>query len=79
MTRLDIFNKVSNVFKEVLEDENLVIKESYNSSDIDEWDSLVHIMLIVETEKEFNINFLSSELSKWKNIGEMITAIESKI
>jgi len=79
MNRKDIFNKVSRIFKDVIEDENLTIKESYTSNDIPEWDSLVHIMLIVETEKKFNIKFLSSEISKWEDIGEMITAIESKI
>ena len=36
-------------------------------------------MLVVETEKEFKLKFLSSEIAKWKNIGEMITAIESKL
>ncbi len=79
MNRTDIFNKVSRIFKDVIEDEELSIEESFNSSDIPEWDSLVHIMLIVETEKKFNIKFLSSEISKWKDIGAMITAIESKI
>lgn len=79
MNRKEIFNKVSIIFKDVIEDKELIIEESYNSSDIPEWDSLVHIMLIVETEKEFNIKFLSSEISKWKDIGAMITAIESKV
>jgi acyl carrier protein len=79
MNRKDIFNKVSEVFIDVLEDEKLVIHEDYNADDIDDWDSLTHIMLIVETEKKFNIKFLSSEITSWKDIGAMITAIESKI
>ena len=79
MNRKDIFNKVARIFKDVIEDEELTVNESYNSNDIPEWDSLVHIMLIVETEKKFNIKFLSSEISNWKDIGEMITAIESKV
>ena len=40
-------------------------------------DSLNDIMLVVETEKTFQLKFLSSEISNWENIGDMITAIES--
>jgi len=79
MKREEIFKKVSIVFQEVLEDDNLVISEDQGAEDIDEWDSLTHIMLIVETEKAFQLKFLSSEISNWKNIGEMITAIEEKL
>lgn len=79
MNRQEIFKKVSNIFKEVLEDENIVISENQGAKDIDEWDSLTHIMLVVETEKTFQLKFLSSEISNWKNIGDMITAIESKL
>jgi acyl carrier protein len=78
MNRTDVFNKVQEVFREVLEDEELIIKEDYNSEDIDDWDSLTHIILVVEIEKTFNMRFLSSEISNWKDIGAMITAIESK-
>tara|TARA_B110000967_G_scaffold170739_1_gene180877 strand:+ start:2129 stop:2365 length:237 start_codon:yes stop_codon:yes gene_type:complete len=78
MNRTDVFNKVQEVFREVLEDEELIIKEDYNSEDIDDWDSLTHIMLVVEIEKTFNMRFLSSEISNWKDIGAMITSIESK-
>ena len=79
MKREEIFKKVSIVFQEVLEDDNLVISEDQGAEDIDEWDSLTHIMLIVETEKAFQLKFLSSEISNWKNIGEMIDAIEEKL
>jgi acyl carrier protein len=76
MNRTDVFNKVQEVFREVLEDEELIIKEDYNSEDIDDWDSLTHIILVVEIEKTFNMRFLSSEISNWKDIGAMITAIQ---
>ena len=79
MNRTEIFNKVQEVFREVLEDEELIIKEEYNASDIDEWDSLTHILLVVETEKKFDVKFLSSEIANWKDIGAMISAIQTKI
>jgi acyl carrier protein len=79
MKREEIFKKVSIIFQEVLEDDDIVISEDQGAKDIDEWDSLTHIMLVVETEKEFQLKFLSSEIANWNNIGEMITAIESKL
>jgi acyl carrier protein len=78
MTRNEIFENVERVFRDVLENEDLIIKESYNAYDVDEWDSLTHIMLVVEIEKRLDISFLSSEITEWKNIGEMISCIESK-
>tara|TARA_B100000795_G_scaffold234805_1_gene194137 strand:+ start:6816 stop:7055 length:240 start_codon:yes stop_codon:yes gene_type:complete len=79
MKREEIFKKVCIIFQEVIEDDNLLIREEQNADDIDEWDSLTHIMLVVEIEKAFQLKFLSSEISKWKNIGEMITAIHDKL
>ena len=79
MKREEIFKKVSIIFQEVLDDNDIVISEDQGAKDIDEWDSLTHIMLVVETEKEFQLKFLSSEIANWNNIGEMITAIESKL
>ena len=79
MKREEIFKKVSIIFQEVLDDNDIVISEDQGAKDIDEWDSLTHIMLVVETEKAFQLKFLSSEIANWNNIGEMITAIESKL
>ena len=79
MKRQEIFKKVCIIFQEVLEDDNIIISEDQGAEDIDEWDSLTHIMLVVETEKAFQLKFLSSEISNWKNIGNMITAIEGKL
>jgi acyl carrier protein len=78
MNRKEIFNKVEEVFKDVLEEDFSEIKESYGAADVDGWDSLTHIMLIVETEKKFNIKFLSNEIVSWDNIGEMIDCIQQK-
>lgn len=78
MERSDILKKVNDVFIDVLE-EDMLIKEEYSANDVDGWDSLTHIMLIVETEKKFNIKFLSSEIMSWENVGKMIDCIEEKL
>ena len=78
MKRNEILKKVNEVFIDVLEEE-ISIKEEYSSYDVDGWDSLNHIMLIVETEKKFNIKFNSSEITSWENVGKMIDCIEEKL
>jgi len=78
MERSEILKKVNDIFIDVLEEE-ILIKEEYSSYDVDGWDSLNHIILIVETEKKFNIKFNSSEIISWENVGKMIDCIEKKL
>ena len=78
MERIKKLKKVNEVFIDVLEEE-VLIKEEFSSNDVDGWDSLTHIMLIVEIEKNFQIKFLSSEIVSWKNVGEMIDCINEKL
>ena len=78
MERSEILKKVNDIFIDVLEEE-ILIKEEYSSYDVDGWDSLNHIILIVETEKKFNIKFNSIEITSWENVGKMIDCIEEKL
>ena len=67
------------IFQEVFDDENLKIKREFSSKDIEDWDSLAQINLIVAMEKEFNLKFNIAEISSLENIGDMIDLIERKI
>ena len=78
MERNEILKKVNEVFIDILEEE-VSIREDYSAHDVDGWDSLTHIIIIVETEKKFNIKFLSSEIISWENVGKMIDCIEEKL
>ena len=75
---INYLNEVQNIFRDVLENESLEITKATCADDIDEWDSLNHIYLIVEIESHFNIKFTSTEIQKWKNVGEMIQALKLK-
>ena len=78
MTLSEIILKVNNVFKDVFDDENLIIDRNTSSDNIEDWDSLNHIILIVEIEKKLSIRFNSGEISTFKNVGEMCDAILKK-
>ena len=78
MERNEILLQINKIFKDTLDNENIVIEETTQASDIDEWDSLTHIMLVVTIEKKFKIKFNSKEILSWRNIGEMINSLIEK-
>ena len=75
----EIIEKIEPIFKEIFDDEILNINKDSNSDNIDGWDSLNHILLIVGIEKELNIRFSSGEIASYKNVGEMCEAISEKL
>jgi acyl carrier protein len=79
MEKKQILKEVNDIFIDVLDNEQIVLSEATTAEDIDEWDSLTHIQLIVAIEKHFKIKFTSSEIREWKNVGEMILSIEPKL
>ncbi len=70
-----IIEKLTEVFRDVFDDESIVINENTTSSDIEEWDSIEHINLIGAVEDEFSLTFKMKEVSGMKNVGEMIDII----
>ncbi len=79
MERSEIMKKVNDIFIDVLDNEDIVIADSTTSQDIEEWDSLSHIQLIVAIEKVFGIKFSSFEISSWIDVGEMLDCIQKKL
>lgn len=75
MTRNEIMEQVQEIFCDVLDNEDIVLVDTTTSDDIEEWDSLTHIQLVVGIEKCFKLKFTSIEISSWKNVGEMCEAI----
>ena len=78
MKRNEIISQINQIFIDTLDDEDIVINESTKANDIDEWDSLTHIMLVVAIEKHFKITFTSEEITSWDNVGVMIDSILEK-
>lgn len=79
METTEILKDVNQIFIEVLDDDNIVLHNETTADDVEEWDSLTHIQLIVAVEKHFKIRFTSAEIRGWKNVGEMCEAIKKKL
>ena len=78
MEKNEILAKVQEIFKDVLDNEDIVLSPETTADDIDEWDSLSHVQLVVAIEKEFKIKFTSREILSWSNVGDLIDCIARK-
>lgn len=79
MERNKIFETLNEIFIDVLDLDECKLTDETSANDIEEWDSLSHIQLIVAIEKAMKIKFTSLEIMKWKNVGEMVDSIQEKI
>lgn len=60
------------VFREVLEDDGIVVEESSTAKDVPGWDSLNHIYIVVGIEKRFKVKFTSTQIQSWKCVGDIL-------
>lgn len=70
-----VLKKVQEIFRDVMDNDEIVLSDFTTSNDIEEWDSLAHIQLIVAIEKEFGLKFTSKQILSKKNIGEIVDNI----
>ena len=78
MDRNEMLKQVNDIFINILDNEEIVLSEETTANDIEEWDSLTHIQLVVAIEKHFKIRFTSKEIQSWKKVGEMFDCIIGK-
>lgn len=78
MGKNEILAEVQDIFRDVLDNEDIELANETVADDIEEWDSLSHIQLIVAIEKHFKVKFTSKEILGWKNVGEMVDCIAAK-
>jgi acyl carrier protein len=79
MANENILKELQPIFCDVFDDDDLVPSEEMTAADVDTWDSLSHIRLIVAVEERFGIKFTSAEVSAFGNVGEFASSIAAKV
>ncbi len=80
MERTEILKKLNEIFIDVMDlDEDFVLTEDMIADDIEEWDSLSHIQLMVAIEKNFGIKFTAKEILEWEDVHDCVDSIEAKL
>ena len=74
----EILAQTTEIFKDVLDNDDITLTPETTADDIEEWDSLSHIQLIVAIERHFKIRFSTAEITSYKNVGEMVEGIQKK-
>lgn len=74
----DHLSDLNEVFRDVFDNEELQVERETTARDVDHWDSLMHVKLILAVERAFKVRFSSSEVASLKNVGELLDLIESK-
>ena len=76
---MNLMNRLTQVFREIFDDDALVLEDTTVARDVPGWDSLTHVSLIVAIEREFKIRFTSGEITKLENVGALRKLVESKL
>jgi acyl carrier protein len=74
----EILQRLNNTFQEVFDDEDLRVSRETTAANVDGWDSLMHVRLILSIEKEFKVRFSSSEVAALKTVGDLADLIAAK-
>ena len=74
-----LIDQLTIIFRNVFNDETILLNNKMTANDISSWDSLSHMLMITEVENKFSIKFTLREINKLKNVGTLIELIESKL
>ena len=79
MQQQDIYTQLTAIFRDIFDDDSLVLNPGLTASDVPEWDSFNHINLIVAVEAKFGIKFQTAELESVNTVGHLADLIQSKL
>jgi len=79
MTNDEILAELQEIFRDILDQPDLVLTPESNANNVEDWDSLAHINLVTSIEKKYKIKFALGELQELKNVGDMIDLIQVKL
>jgi acyl carrier protein len=78
MDQPQIYARLTELFEDVFDEDSITLTPELSAKDVDGWDSLTHIRLILTIEKAFKIKFSTSEIGKLQNVGDLVALIEAR-
>jgi acyl carrier protein len=79
MTEQEVYARLTGIFRDVFDDEDLVVRPELTAADVAEWDSLSHVRLILSVEREFHTRFPVAEIANLQNVGELVSVISRRV
>ena len=76
MTEVEVYTKLKHVFDDVFDDESIEVTPLLTAKDVDGWDSLTHIRLLLTVEKTFKVRFSTAEIGNFQNVGDLAALIQ---
>ncbi len=73
-----LLERLNEVFRSVFDDPDLTVSSATTAKDVPGWDSIVHITLVIEIERTFNVKFQMSEIEKLRNVGDLLSILAAK-
>jgi acyl carrier protein len=78
MDEVQIYDRLTQIFEDVFDEDSIKVTPELSAKDVDGWDSLTHIRLILTIEKAFKIKFSTSEIGKLQNVGDLVALIKAR-
>jgi acyl carrier protein len=79
MTEAEIYSQLKRIFADIFDDETIQLTPELTGKDVDGWDSLTHIRLVLTVEKAFKVKFTTSEIGNLKNVGDLAALIDERL
>ena len=76
MERKEILQKLQDVYRDILDDDSIVLTEETTADDIEAWDSLTHVQIVAEIQDVFGVTFSAKEMLLWESVGDIVDALE---
>jgi acyl carrier protein len=74
-----IYERLSGIFHDIFEDDSIVVTPTLSARDVDGWDSLTHIRLLLTVEKSFKVRFTTTEINKLENVQGLVKLIQKRL
>jgi acyl carrier protein len=75
----NVWNDLPAIFRDSLDNDSLTLAEETTANDVEGWDSITHVLIVVAVEKKFRVKFTAGEIQRLKNVGELASLIRGKM